>query len=175
MSALRLINETNITTSVSTVNIENVFSSDFDIYKIITSGLSTAGTDQTDPNLRFIASSGDTIVSDSYDYAHTIARSGSVTDQKGSDQPQFYRAFAEGIDQEPESAGGVLYVYSPASTTYTYVTYHSECAAAGLFLMIKGGGTLQVKTALTGFQVIDGNGSRPFSSGSIRTYGLAIN
>ena len=41
--------------------------------------------------------------------------------------------------------------------------------------MIKGGGTLQVKTALTGFQVIDGNGSRPFSSGSIRTYGLAIN
>ena len=34
MSNLRLINETNVTSSTSTVNVTDVFSADYDIYKI---------------------------------------------------------------------------------------------------------------------------------------------
>ena len=174
MSNLRLLDETNITSSVSTVSVTDVFSSDFNIYKIVTTGLSTAGTSQTDPNFRFISIGGLPISSTNYDYAHTIARSGSVTDQRSTNQAQFYRAFAEGIDQEPESQGSVMYVFNPFLSTYSYVTYHSECAAASLFLMIKGGGIFKNKTVCSGFQLIDANGSRPFSSGSIKTYGLRV-
>ena len=63
MSNLRLINETEITSGVSTVNIEDVFSADFDIYKIVANDLSTVGTLQTDPDLRFINSTSSFIFS----------------------------------------------------------------------------------------------------------------
>ena len=46
MSNLRLINETSITSSVSSVNVEDVFTDDFDIYKITSTGVST-----TAPNI----------------------------------------------------------------------------------------------------------------------------
>ena len=51
MSALRLINETTVSSSVSSVNVTDVFSSDFDIYKI-TSDLFF--NSQTWVQLRFI-------------------------------------------------------------------------------------------------------------------------
>ena len=70
MSNLRLINETEITSGVATVNITDVFSADFDIYKITTSGFTTVSTTSTDLDGRFINSSGSVISSSSYDNAH---------------------------------------------------------------------------------------------------------
>ena len=49
MSALRLINETEITSSVSSVNVTDVFSADFDIYKVTTDNMiSASGTPALD-------------------------------------------------------------------------------------------------------------------------------
>ena len=47
MSDLRLLNQTTVSSSVSTVNVTNVFSSDFDIYKIVFDGISTAGSTES--------------------------------------------------------------------------------------------------------------------------------
>ena len=44
MSNLRLINETTISSAVSSVDITDVFSADFDIYKITASKMTTAGS-----------------------------------------------------------------------------------------------------------------------------------
>ena len=176
MSALRLLNQTNITSSVSTVSVTDVFSADFEIYKIVTEGLSTAGTDQTDPNFRFINASGTVVDQSNYDYAHQIMRmDSSFTEQRPTNQAQLYRFFGEGSDQAPETANSVGYVFSPFnSSRYTFAIYQSSNSAAGLDLPMKGIGVLKQTASMTGFQVIDGNGSRPFASGTIKTYGLAV-
>ena len=46
MSNLRLIQEDNISSTVSTFDISNVFSADFDVYEIIFSGITTDTTGQ---------------------------------------------------------------------------------------------------------------------------------
>ena len=92
MSNLRLINDTTITSGVSSVNIENVFSADFDIYKIVANGISTVGTTQTDPNFRFINSSGSPISASNYEYGNLIMRAdASYTENKATGQAQLYR------------------------------------------------------------------------------------
>ena len=176
MSALRLINETSITSGVSTVNITDVFSADFDIYKIVISGMTTVGTTQTSPDFRFINSSGSVISASNYDYAHLIMRSdASSTEQRATSQAQFYRFQAESVDQAPDSQGNVAYIFNPfSSSSYSFALYQSMTSAATLHLAMKGIGVLKQTASMTGFQVIDSNGTRPFDEGVIRTYGLRV-
>ena len=70
MSNLRLINETTITSGSSIVSITDVFSADFEVYKIVFSEMTTVGTLQTSPNFRFINSGGSVVSSSDYCYAH---------------------------------------------------------------------------------------------------------
>ena len=176
MSNLRLINETTITSGVSTVNIENVFSADYDIYKIVANDLSTVGTLQTDPDLRFINSSGSVISASNYDYAHLIMRTDtSFTEQRSTGQAQLYRFFSESVDQSPESGSQVSYIFNPfSSSSYSFALYQSNTATAGVKIVMKGIGVLKQTSSMTGFQVRDSNTTRPFAGGTVRTYGLSV-
>ena len=51
MSNLRLINETEITSSQSSTTVNNIFSSDYDIYKIVVNDFSQAGATITSPSV----------------------------------------------------------------------------------------------------------------------------
>ena len=176
MSNLRLINETEITSGVSTVNIEDVFSADFDIYKIVANDLSTVGTLQTDPDLRFINSSGSVISASNYDYAHLLMRTDtSFTEQRATSQAQLYRFFSQSVDQSPESGSQVSYIFNPFSnSSYSFAIYQSNSAFAGIKSVMKGIGVLKQTASMTGFQVRDSNTTRPFAGGTIRTYGLRV-
>jgi len=177
MSNLRLINETLITSGVSTVDITNVFSADFDIYKIVANGISTVGTTQTDPDLRFINSSGSVISSSDYQYAHQIMRAdASFTEQRSTGDTELYRFFGESVDQEPEDGSQVSYIFNPfSSSSYSFAMYQSMVASATLKIAMKGIGVLKQTASMTGFQVRDNNTGRPFAGGSVKTYGLAVN
>ena len=176
MSNLRLINDTTITSGVSTVNIEKVFSADFDIYKIVANGISTVGTTQTDPDLRFINSGGSVVSSSDYQYAHQIMRAdASFTEQNSTGDTELYRFFGESVDQEPEDGSQVSYIFNPfTSSSYTFALYQSMVASAGLKIAMKGIGILTQTASMTGFQVKDNNGSRPFAGGQVKTYGLRV-
>ena len=68
MSNLRLINETEITSTVSSVDVQNVFSSDFDIYKITVAINESSAGNQEWIRLRLINSgSGSIITASEYD------------------------------------------------------------------------------------------------------------
>jgi|OM-RGC.v1.019564290 hypothetical protein len=179
MSNLRLLNNTTITSGVSTVKIEDVFSSDFNVYKIVSNGISTVGTTQTDPNFRFINSTGNVVLGQvsggGYNYAHKIMRSDSgFTQQRETDENQFYRFFGESTDQAPETQSSIAYIFNPYSHAYTLVYYQSMASSAALNLSMAGIGALRLRAKMTGFQLIDANGSRPFSGGNIKTYGLRV-
>jgi len=174
MSNLRLINETTITSGVSTVDITDVFSADFDIYKIVANGISTVGTTQTDPDLRFINSSGSVISSSDYHYAHLIMRTdASFTEQRSTGDTELYRFFGESVDQEPEDGSQVSYIFNPfSSSSYSFAMYQNMVASAGLKISMKGIGVLKQTASMTGFQVKDNTASRPFAGGEFAVYGV---
>ena len=67
MSNLRLINETIVSSTVSSSSITDVFTSDFQIYKVVADNIVT--TAEAFFSLRFINASGSIISSNDYDFA----------------------------------------------------------------------------------------------------------
>jgi len=171
MSNLRLINETQITSSVSSVNITDVFSADFDIYKITTNGIEdTTNT----PNLiiRFINSSGSVISASNYDYAYLNMR-GEVAfaENRGTNQ-SYIRGFF-GFSNATYSQGSVSYIFNPySSSSYTFALSQFSSYEAAV-RSIKNIGVLKQTASMTGFQLFDLD-STDFSEGTIRTYGLRV-
>jgi len=177
MSNLRLINETSISSSVSSISITDVFTSDFDIYKITSTGVSTTGTNYVDVDMRLINSSGSVISSTSYKYSARVNLGwGASGDVKSTGNDKIYRAFGESTDQSPEVASSVIWVFNPyTSTEYTQVLYqNTQFYGGSYYTSYFGGGWLVDNQSIAGFQCIESNGSRPLASGTFRTYGLRV-
>jgi len=126
-------------------------------------------------NLRLI-NGGSVISASNYDYAHLLMRTDtSFTEQRATSQAQLYRFFSQSVDQSPESASQVSYIFNPFSnSSYSFAIYQSNSAFAGIKSVMKGIGVLKQTASMTGFQVRDSNTTRPFASGTIRTYGLRV-
>ena len=177
MSNLRLINETSISSSVSSFSVTDVFTSDFDIYKITATGLSTTGTDYTEVDFRFITGSGSVVSTSNYHYGglHMLNWTG-FTDLYSTSQSKIRRCFAESTDQAPETASSNLWVFNPAvAGSYSQVLYQNTGYYGGSYgSSMTGFGILQKLGTYTGFNVFENNGSRPLASGTFRTYGLRV-
>ena len=172
MSNLRLINDTSITSGVSTVNITDVFSTDYDIYQIVTTGISTVGTSQTDLNMRFINASGSIISASNYDYAYISMLSSGATANVRSTNNTFVEEFFGLGYQSPQTAGSVTYCFNPfSSSSYTFFVNQS---VSGSMRATKNISVLKQTASMSGFQVLDSTGARPFGSGTIKTYGLRV-
>ena len=173
MSNLRLIDETTATAGVTTIRVEDVFSADFDTYKITftTDGNSTTAFDC---DARLINASGTSIATANYDRAflNQLALS-AYSETRATNTNQFNALFGT-ADQEPEYASGVIYVYNPfSSSSYTYVTQqsfqrHSSLGFARAYI-----GVLKLLTSCTGIEAI-ATSSAFNSDTQIRTYGLRV-
>jgi len=175
MSNLRLINETEITSSQSSTNITDVFSSNFDIYKITLQDISTVGTTDVDINARFINSSGSVDTTGTYHYAVLQLKSYSAfTENRGTTYNRIDRITLS--DQSPEAQGSVIYVYNPfSSSSYTFLNWQSSYSRDnGYGEGFKGIGCLLELSSITGIQFFDVNTDRPYNSGTIRVYGLRV-
>ncbi len=175
MSNFRLLDETTISASTSNVSVTDVFSSDYNIYKIVTNNFSTAGTDACNLNGRFIDSYGTVITASNYDYAYYILKPETTFQQyKNTDQAKLVNLFAV-TDQSPESASSVTWVFHPfSSSLYTYVLNQStRVGSGGQYRMHKYIGGLKQTVSMSGFNMYEDE-TRPFNSGTIRTYGLRV-
>mgnify|MGYP003113492643 FL=1 len=171
MSNLRLLNETTVSTSVSTVNVTDVFSADFDIYKIVFNGISTAGSTATPLNARLINSSGSVISSSEYDYAFLLMKAEtSFTESRATNSTEWDNFFGN-PDDNPELVSGVAYIFNPfSSSSYTFATNQVAVETRRWYKMIQ---VLTETTSVTGFQAFESN-SRPINSGVFKTYGLRV-
>ena len=177
MSSLRLINETSISSSVSSFSVEDVFSSDFDIYKITCTDLSTTGTDYVSVNMRLITSSGSVVTTSNYKYGYRLGLSFlAFADTKSTSATSIYRGFSETTDQSPEVGSSVMWVFNPYnSTEHTQVLIqNSQSYGGSYYTFMNGGGWLTTNGSIAGFQAVDNHGSRPLASGTFRTYGLRV-
>lgn len=169
MSNLRLLNETTVSTSVSTVNVTDVFTTDFDIYKIVFNGISTAGSTATPLHARLINSSGSVISSSEYDYAFLLMKAEtSFTESRATNGTKWDNFFGN-PDDNPELVSGVAYIFNPfSSSSYTFAINQVAVETRRWYKMIQ---VLTELSSVTGFQAFESN-SRPINSGVFRTYGI---
>ena len=172
MSNLRLINETSVSSSVSNVNVTDVFSSDFDIYKI-TSDLFF--NSQTWVQLRFINSSGSVISASNYDNAALLAdSSASFSENRGTNESSTQHLSFTG-ESIAESGGLVAYVFNPySSSSYSFLlsqgsVYRTDNADN---LNTKNISVLKQTASMSGFQILPLSGT--IDGATIRTYGLRV-
>lgn len=174
MSNLRLINETTVSASTSSVDVTDVFSADYDIYKITTNNFSTVGTTQTALDMRFINASGSVITASNYDYAYLNMKADTTFAETRATNSSFIDNFFGVPDQSPEGASSVTYVFNPfSSSSYSFVLNQSSRAEAGNFRSQKYIAVLKQTASMTGFQLFE-TFTRPFDEGVIRTYGLRV-
>ena len=175
MSNLRLLDEQSISSSVSTFSVPNVFTSDFDIYQITATDLSTTGTSETEIWLRFVSAGGSVITASNYEYgARYFFAWASASALNGTNQAGVRRCFAEVTDQSPEVASSTIWIFNPySSTEYTSLLFENSNYYAGTYAsQMKGFAHYKKLERVTGFHAYDNNGSRPLASGTFRTYGL---
>jgi len=168
MSNLRLINETTAT-SVSSVDITDVFSADFDIYKI------TMVYDNSAGNIlktRMINSSGSVVSATNYDWALLQMRSSGTFQEQRATNGDYWQMSYEG------TAGWnvTTYILNPfSSSSYTFCLSQSSgyYGAAGLTnLNLKMIGTLKQTASMSGikFTTVGSN----FDDFTCRIYGLRV-
>ncbi len=168
MSNLRLINETTAS-SVASVSVTDVFTSDFDIYKITMVYDNSAGNVV---RTQMINSSGSTVTASNYDWAILQMRSSGAFQEQRATSDDDWRMSYEG------TAGWnvTTHMYNPfLSSSYTFYTTQSSgyYGGSGLTnLNLKGIGVLKQTASMSGikFTTIGSN----FDDFTCRVYGLRV-
>mgnify|MGYP003133133537 FL=1 len=169
MSNLRLINETTASSSAS-VSVEDVFTTDFNVYKIVTNqrGISS----DTSIEGRFIDSSGTIVSSSNYDYARIMIKAWTGFGEDRNTGQTRFRSFGEA---SAEGASSVSYVFNPMNETdYTYfVNSNSAVQSGDNNFNMQGIAVLKLQGAMSGINFFPDNGNA-FTSFSCRVYGLRV-
>ena len=171
MSNLRLINETTVSSSVTSVSITDVFTNDFDIYKIVTSDTVT-DFNTSDLDMRFINSSGSVVSSSDYQYAWLRVRADSSFNENNSTGDSDIQV-GFGQVNAALSNGVVGYVFNPFSaSSYTFYLMQSGNMSGTNFRAIKQIAFLEQLSSITGVQLVVNGGN--LTNAKIRTYGLRV-
>ena len=175
MSNLRLINETSFT-DVASVNIDNVFSADFDIYKMtLDMGKSSAGVVSVEH--RLINSSGSVVSASNYDFANLKVDSGGsfTTNDRATNSNDIRGLGQVGTDVNTHSAGAVAYYFNPfSSSSYTFLTMQSSYfadASPDRYFGYKGVAVLKQTASMSGINIFSVSGNY---TGTVRIYGLRV-
>lgn len=175
MSNLRLINETTFN-DVSSVNIDNVFSADYDIYKLsLDMGKSSGGVVSIEH--RLINSAGTIITASNYDFANLKLDSNSsfAYNDRNSNGDDIRGLGQVGTDVNTHSAGAVAYYFNPFdSSKYTFLlmesAYFADASPDRLF-GYKGIATLKQNASMRGINIFSTSGNY---TGIARIYGVRI-
>ena len=110
MSVERLLNVANVSSVVTAINVTDVFTDDFDVYKIVSGNLLGNNSTATGVNLRLINASGSVLAS-SYQYAQRVMKSESDNGNNRSTSESRIWNFFNGVDESNTYGGGYYYNY----------------------------------------------------------------
>ena len=156
MSSLRFIKQESFS-NVTQLSKTDVFSSDFDIYKIVATGWDEVSGDTGRARLRFINSEGGIDTSSSYQHASLAmesAQSGAypTVASNSSDYVEFV-LYDNG--QSGASSSGIMNIFNPtnssSSTFLTFTESHYQNAYGAS--TNKGIGSYNVQNTITGFSL----------------------
>ena len=173
MSNLRLINETTVSSGVATVNVTDVFSSDYDIYKIV----STANILNADKDIymRYINSSGSIVSASNYDTATLTMKGHSSYSETPSTKVNINYGGLFNLTSGNESGGAVEYVFNPTDTSsYTFGINQSIGMYSTGTYGTKGIRVLKQTNSITGIHLYNGESTDNFGGGTVKIYGLRV-
>jgi hypothetical protein len=177
MSNLRLIKQTTTGSGVATINMEDVFSSDFDIYKVTVAQTTydVSNTDVIALKARFIDSGGSIISASNYDSANMHMKA-----ETGVDEDKFTNgaySYSGAIIGNYENGGGVHWIFNPYnSATYTKMFFEGGGgydSSNNKMRSQKGMGILKQTASMTGINFYSSNASNTFTA-TINVYGLRV-
>ena len=167
--SLVLIQETTVSSPVSSVSLIGTNSSEFDVYFVQVIGVEMSS--QVDMTIRFTVS-GTADSSSNYDYGYLDIRSANTYAEVASANDTLFRHNAIGTDTS-ETSNGTLYLFNfNNSSEFSFYTLEetmlsSVPEARGR----QGGGALTVAQATDGVVFLL-EASANFTAGSFRLYGL---
>jgi hypothetical protein len=171
MSSLRLLNETTAT-SVATVTITDIFTSDYDIYKVqlLRPDLNTGTGTWLD--IRLVNISGSVISSSDYQYASYVFNSDSGFGEDVSTSADYMRGLRYSANSSADGGGMTIYVFNPINSAYTFLIQQSNSfsSAESKSVGTKMVGVLKSTMSIGG--IFFTNGGNNFDSVNIKTYGL---
>ena len=173
MSNLRLINETTVSSGVATVNVTDVFSSDYDIYKIV----STANILNADKDIyiRYISENGTVITASNYDTATLTMKGHSSYSETPSTKVNINYGGLFNLTSGNESGGAVEYVFNPTDTSsYTFGINQSIGMYSTGVYGTKGIRVLKQTNSITGIHLYNGESTDNFGGGTVKIYGLRV-
>jgi hypothetical protein len=178
MSALRLINETSAS-SVSSVSVTDVFTSDFDIYCITLPNYVQGATDKKG-YLRFLNSSGSEITSASYDQAGLVYRAGGAfAEIKDVNDTEMWHSVYNNVN-ESDWGAGTMWVFNPYSnSSYTFLInqtffrYNGVVGGTTGFEGYKQIGVLKTTDSITGIKYFN-ELNQNFTNFKVNIYGLRV-
>jgi len=171
--SLEFITSVEVTSSTSSVDIDNVFTDNYDVYSILVTDFETVGSTQTALHLRYIDSSGSVITGSTYDYAYLQMDNDTSFSEIRSTTATTLK-FNE-VDIQPEGAGFQIYIYNPFnSSSYTFANWQTASFYSSKLRGTKAIGVEHTAQSIRGFQLLE-IATRPFDRGKISVYGLASN
>ena len=174
MSNLRLLNETTISSSVTGVNITDIFTTDFDIYKMTVEGISLVGGSATRIDGRLINTSGSVITSSNYDRGSLSMRTNTSFQELRSTSADTMFDYCPATDEAPETSSSVIYYFNPfSSSSFTYILVQGFSSLSSESRSAKSIFVLKQLSSINGVNLFSGGGDN-FTSGVIRTYGVRV-
>ena len=171
---LEFIHQEQVQGSVLTINIENVFSDKYDIYKVVYSGfVQSTNVSNGIEGFRFINASDSVNTGNNYAYAvRNMLSSGTIS--ISDHEAQNFLWIGMITDQRTDgSTSGVCYIYNPYDASkYTFVNSQATGMNSSEKRFSKGMGVYQVAERVRGFQIYESNSSRSFINGRISVYGV---
>ena len=175
MSALRLVNDTTVSSSVALVNVTDVFTTDFEVYQVVGANFLGATSTATGTNMRLIDPSGSAIADD-YMYAQQSMKAETgFGENRSEDESRIWNVMS-GVDDSGQASGGDFWIFNPVSASnYTWVVYESSGSPSGNFRGYKGIACYPKNTSITGFQIENNEGVNFAGGGSLMDCELIAN
>ena len=175
MSNLRLIDDTTVS-GVASVNITDVFTSDYDVYKVVATDYATTAGTAGRARLRFINTSGGVETGSTYDSASLAieaAATSAFPEVKATSQNHIDWLVYDNGETGGASAG-VWYIFNPfSSSAYSFVIFQESHFQASYGASTeKGIGVFKNTGSMEGFLIYGVNGGN--FNARFRTYGLRV-
>lgn len=172
MSNLRLISKQSATSGVSSFSVTNVFSADFDVYKVVLEQQDYSADNNV--YMRLIDSSGSVVSAGNYDYAlQEILTYNSFAEATATNQDKWAKTI-RGDAVTQSNGGAVYYFFDPfLSTSYTFQLGEQAGASDGTVTILgKSISVYKQQSCITGFQFTPDSGT--IDTLVISVYGLRV-
>ena len=171
-SNLEYIASYEVTDAVSSFTLDNVFTSDYDVYCLVANNWSGSTTAQL-PKFRFLDSSGVVISDEEYAWASMIFRMNldPTEVRDNSDTEIQYAAGFYKVQSTPSSTNAITYIYNPAdASSYTYLTSQATGRSDDQGRGYRANAVHKSQEAVRGFKMEVSTGN--FRNGKMSVYGV---